>query len=173
MACVFYEVMMPKLVSMQTCLTVSQIFSGEIPFHEIKYDAAVIAAVAFGNKRPTRPEPELCRSHGLDNFMWGILGACWRKNPKERPTSSDIVKAFELGLGGRGDGHPLRDWDDSFIALLRANLAGGAFFLSIPDIDVTKEGPSFNFSSGLRREIEMAVVHKSDWPAGDFWILHE
>jgi len=99
--------------------------------------------VAFRDERPTRPDPEVCLSHGLDNEMWAILEACWRKNREERPTSSQVIKALESRPHKGGDSY----WDDSFVSILRANLVKDAFSLSVPDIDVTKEGRSFNLSS--------------------------
>lgn len=72
-----------------------QIFSGNIPFHEMHLDYPVILKVIQGI-RPSRPlhcapSGDSCINLGLDDHLWGIAEECWLTDPAVRPTMSDIV----------------------------------------------------------------------------------
>ncbi|EGO26974.1 hypothetical protein SERLADRAFT_448085 [Serpula lacrymans var. lacrymans S7.9] len=63
-----------------------EIYSGEIPFHEVKSDYYVMQSVTRG-ARPPRPPLSLCQTRGLDDTLWAILQSCWLKDAAARPTA--------------------------------------------------------------------------------------
>lgn len=92
--CVLYEVSNLSMLR-HTEMNHVQIFSGNIPFHEIHMDYPVILKVIRG-VRPSRPSHfvitgVLCSSLGLDDHLWRIAEDCWLTDPTSRPTMSDIV----------------------------------------------------------------------------------
>ena len=110
----------------------SQIFSGLIPFQSITKDFHVITNVISG-KRPLRPTPSemaamgVPADHMLDDTIWSIIEACWRANPGDRPTASDIVHYLQSGPAHNATERPQNQWDQSFMAHLRSNLIDHPF----------------------------------------------
>jgi hypothetical protein len=66
-----------------------QIFTGEIPFHDVLNNFAVMFKVTRG-ERPNRPSGVADR--GLNDLMWGLMQDCWEHNPTRRPTALQIVE---------------------------------------------------------------------------------
>jgi serine/threonine protein kinase len=85
-ACVCYEV--KSIVSLLQMLTTCQMFSGEIPMHDLR-DFGVVLAVTQG-RRPQRPSHDLCQIRGLDDEIWDLIENCWASIPSERPSASQI-----------------------------------------------------------------------------------
>ena len=61
-----------------------QIFSGNVPFHDVQNDVTVALKVIQG-KRPLRPVQ--CEN----DAVWGIIEDCWKEKPTDRPTAKDVV----------------------------------------------------------------------------------
>lgn len=82
-ACVCYEVRkFPD--TYHDCLSDRpQLYSGNIPFHDLKRDGQVIVLVSQGH-RPTRP------GH-ISNGMWSLIQECWEQETSGRPTSREIM----------------------------------------------------------------------------------
>lgn len=95
---VLYEVQKSNWLSrFKVILTemIFQIFSGNIPFHEIANNSSVTYRILLG-QRPPRPSHSVpsgisCNSLGLDDCMWSIMEDCWLHEPTMRPTMSGIV----------------------------------------------------------------------------------
>lgn len=66
----------------------SQVFTGEFPFHDFEREVRVILSVLQG-KRPQRPSPD---RNGLDNDVWELIENCWDQNPALRPTAKQIIQ---------------------------------------------------------------------------------
>ncbi|KAF9256685.1 kinase-like protein, partial [Marasmius fiardii PR-910] len=62
-----------------------EIFSGSVPWKDLKEDAQVIMAVVVREERLPRPE-----SSSLNDEMWNIMTECWNHVPETRPSASDI-----------------------------------------------------------------------------------
>ena len=114
-ACVCYEVRRPTVLSVFLFLNAWQIFSGQLPFHDIKNDYRVMAAVTKG-ARPSRPLHDLSRIRGLDDAVWNIIESCWSQEPSDRWSTSQIVESLRLSqdLALADDQRPLDEFDASF-----------------------------------------------------------
>jgi len=71
-------------------MTVIEIFTGCVPFHEIKNDARVLFTVVKGG-RPMR----LHCPHLSEN-IWVMLEKCWDIDPDRRPSMNALWRFFEL-----------------------------------------------------------------------------
>ena len=71
--------------------------------------------------RPVRPPTNLCKSQGLDDEMWAIIGDCWVIEPMKRPSASELVRRLRPKVTIDKD-RPIWDWDNSFASRLRSNL---------------------------------------------------
>ncbi|KAG9227793.1 hypothetical protein CCMSSC00406_0000561 [Pleurotus cornucopiae] len=60
-----------------------ELYSGNIPFHDLKRDGQVIVLVSQGH-RPTRP------GH-ISDGVWSLVQECWEQEPSARPTSREIM----------------------------------------------------------------------------------
>lgn len=65
-----------------------QIFSGYIPFFNLRRDAMVINYVISG-KRPALPK---ANGLGLANEVWNAMDACWQNDWESRPTASAALE---------------------------------------------------------------------------------
>ncbi|KAL0566780.1 hypothetical protein V5O48_015226, partial [Marasmius crinis-equi] len=63
-----------------------EIFTGNTPFHELT-DVAVVLAVVFDKRHPSRPENIL----ELTDPMWEIMVSCWAHEAHLRPTADDVL----------------------------------------------------------------------------------
>ncbi|KAG6906986.1 hypothetical protein DXG01_011062 [Tephrocybe rancida] len=75
---------------------VYEIFSGNTPFPELKFDGGVMAAITTG-RRPTRPRQcthwkKPCLELGLDDKLWGLLERCWDADPIRRPSMNTVLQ---------------------------------------------------------------------------------
>lgn len=95
-----------------------EIFSGNIPFHEVNSDYPVIIKVIQGQRppRPSHCEPwkSTCASIGLDDKLWDIVQRCWRMDPDERPEMDDVLKSLPPRNDPQqpGEEHYFRPVDD-------------------------------------------------------------
>ncbi|KAF8145052.1 hypothetical protein K438DRAFT_1442790, partial [Mycena galopus ATCC 62051] len=69
-----------------------EILTGNIPFPELKNDAAVMLRV-LGGDRPRRL-PACSGPPWLDS-LWDLLQICWTENQRERPTAAEIVERLQ------------------------------------------------------------------------------
>jgi len=67
-------------------MTILEIYTGKPPFHEKKNDSAVIFMVIEG-KRPDLPIDITKR-----NTLKQLVEQCWKQEPSERPTSTEVLK---------------------------------------------------------------------------------
>lgn len=86
--------------------------------------------------RPTQPSQEISVRNGLDSELWGVIKLCWRQDPDERPTSSQIVKVLEARSSRFSDSRRVCEWDDQFVAQLRSDLSENFFSLFLADLDI-------------------------------------
>ncbi|KAG6908624.1 hypothetical protein DXG01_003949 [Tephrocybe rancida] len=66
-----------------------EILTGQVPFSHIRNDFAVMMHVTSGG-RPPRPDPPNSVPEMTDD-IWSLLERCWIQDPRERPTSADII----------------------------------------------------------------------------------
>ncbi|KAJ8077351.1 Rho guanine nucleotide exchange factor [Marasmius tenuissimus] len=64
-----------------------EIFSGRLPFHQVKQDVAVVTCVMRG-ERPTRPV-DIPGFQSSDK-LWTVIEQCWKAEPSERPSAVAI-----------------------------------------------------------------------------------
>ncbi|KAL1689975.1 kinase-like domain-containing protein [Schizophyllum commune] len=67
-------------------MLVAEIITGHVPMHHLRYDMAVLFAVAQG-KRPHRPA---AWRDTHEEVLWLLAERCWDADPKKRPASKDI-----------------------------------------------------------------------------------
>jgi hypothetical protein len=92
-----------------------QIFSGQLPFHDIKNDYRVMAAVTKGT-RPSRPSHDLSRIRGLNDTIWNTVESCWSQEPNDRLSTPQIVESLRLSHDFADDQRPFDEFDVSFPA---------------------------------------------------------
>ncbi|KAF9259867.1 kinase-like protein [Marasmius fiardii PR-910] len=93
-----------------------EIFSGSVPWKDLKEDVQVIMAVAVKKEHLPRPE-----SSSLNDKMWNIMTECWNNEPKTRPSASDIFDRVAR-LPKTGDSiKPAPDWDTNELTHIREN----------------------------------------------------
>jgi hypothetical protein len=95
------------------CLTAWQIFSGQVPFHEITNDYRIMTAVREA-RRPSRPLDNRSRIRGLDDEIWAIVQACWAQDPDRRPTAHQIAERLRSSPTQIVDGRAFDHFDPSF-----------------------------------------------------------
>lgn len=69
-----------------------EIYTGHVPFFEIRRDQTVMFKIASG-ERPSRPpanDPAF-QGKGMTRDLWELMEDCWVSDPRERPTTQDIV----------------------------------------------------------------------------------
>ena len=122
-ACSCYEVkdLYWLSIGLTTALYLQQIFSGNVPFYEIRPDFQVIHTVIKG-ERPSRPPDDICHSRGLDDHMWGLMHSCWKMEPAERLTASEIVNHLQSRSTSSVEERPHHNWDTAFLSRHRSSL---------------------------------------------------
>ncbi|KDN47111.1 hypothetical protein RSAG8_03888, partial [Rhizoctonia solani AG-8 WAC10335] len=70
-------------------MTVLEVVSGRLPYHERRTDASVISAL-IRHKLPTRPE-QLSEHEEWGKERWELLVNCWDVDPLIRPTSQAVL----------------------------------------------------------------------------------
>ena len=95
-----YPPTMPVRVSKSTdvfafAMLAVEVFSGDIPFGNIRNEAATAQIVRGG--RPAKPQA--AEQLGLTTEMWKFIEKCWSANPTERPTMDEVVRTWEGFVG--------------------------------------------------------------------------
>jgi hypothetical protein len=85
-------------------------FSGDIPFHEMKNDFQVMTAVMRGT-RPSRPSYDTCLIRGLDDELWSLIELCWTQEPNNRPAAHQIVERLSSLPTCTVDSRPIEGFD--------------------------------------------------------------
>ncbi|KAG8705010.1 hypothetical protein FRC11_009382, partial [Ceratobasidium sp. 423] len=70
-------------------MTILEVVSGRVPYHERSTDASVISAL-IRHMLPTRPE-QLSEQAEWGNERWELLVNCWSIDPMMRPTSQAVL----------------------------------------------------------------------------------
>ncbi|KIM83936.1 hypothetical protein PILCRDRAFT_68714 [Piloderma croceum F 1598] len=117
-----------------------EMFSGQLPFHDIKNDYRVMAAVTKG-VRPSRPSHDLGRIRGLDDTIWNIIECCWSQEPNDRLSTHQIVESLCLSHHFADDQRPFDEFDVSFLARTPHSHAGHPFASLVGLVD---DGPVIN-----------------------------
>jgi len=73
-----------------------QIFTGRIPFWDVKSEYEVIKRVINGVHN--RPSGGNVAARGLDDRMWALMLDCWTMEPPERPTISAVFDRLCVSL---------------------------------------------------------------------------
>ena len=73
-----------------------QIFSGHLPFYDIKNDYRIIQAVALEGRRPPHPSDDCCHIRGLDGEVWDIIQTYWAGEPTEHPSAQNVTELLSL-----------------------------------------------------------------------------
>ncbi|KAG8898436.1 hypothetical protein FRB99_007441 [Tulasnella sp. 403] len=70
-------------------MTISEVLSGNEPYHDCKVHANLLARITK-DERPPR-EPKACpRSNASWNYLWDVAERCWKREPDERPTMNTV-----------------------------------------------------------------------------------
>ncbi|KIM60317.1 hypothetical protein SCLCIDRAFT_1216925 [Scleroderma citrinum Foug A] len=89
-------------------MTVLELFTGKIPFEDIKVQRNLLVRVSKG--MPDRP-------HRMRDEWWTLCTPCWEFDPTLRPTMIDLVLGIERIIASRspqgGDGDDDGDGDES------------------------------------------------------------
>ncbi|KAG8701915.1 hypothetical protein FRC11_011819, partial [Ceratobasidium sp. 423] len=72
-------------------MTILEIFTGNVPYHEIRRDYLIIRMVDQG-LHPTCPTDELEDYDKYNGWLWEILVSCWDRDPDARPSAEQIVE---------------------------------------------------------------------------------
>ncbi|KAF7377557.1 Protein kinase domain-containing protein [Mycena sanguinolenta] len=97
-----------------------EILTGQVPFHELQNDMAVIVKVT-GGYRPSRPTSSSSGTSMLDN-LWQLLRNCWEGEADKRPTASEAVKRLEGPSIGATPTPFTADWDEKFTSKFRRSV---------------------------------------------------
>ncbi|KAF8296969.1 kinase-like protein [Clavulina sp. PMI_390] len=77
-------------------MTLLNIWTGDMPFAEIRSEWQVAAKVAKG-ERPSQPTVTLL-TREADIVFWELMQQMWAKKPNKRPTSNSVVSRLERVL---------------------------------------------------------------------------
>ncbi|KAF9448075.1 kinase-like protein [Macrolepiota fuliginosa MF-IS2] len=112
-----------------------EVFTGEVPYHEIPQSVTVIAKIIRGIK-PAKPKRE--KALELTEGIWKIMQKCWSDTPSDRPTVDQVLELLRkdapLGVrvepkhvlesaDDRGD-DPLSESDLTFLMTAVSEVAG-------------------------------------------------
>ncbi|KAK7047917.1 hypothetical protein VNI00_006245 [Paramarasmius palmivorus] len=87
---------------------------GDLPFKDLRTDAAVTLAVSQG-KRPEKPQD-------VSEKVWSTMEHCWKHKAGERITAEDLLWSLPIDKS-----IPLaEDWDDQLLTKLNKNVVGGS-----------------------------------------------
>ncbi|KLO07652.1 kinase-like protein [Schizopora paradoxa] len=73
-------------------MVIYELLSGQIPYHDIKNEGAVILAIATG-KLPARPYIDNDGAR-CDETLWLLCHACWKRFHDTRPSTKDIISLW-------------------------------------------------------------------------------
>ncbi|KAJ7883507.1 kinase-like domain-containing protein [Mycena olivaceomarginata] len=130
-----------------------EILTGNVPFHELRNDMAVMTRVGQGY-RPSRPE--LCSGTAIDG-LWELMEQCWEQSPQMRPTAFEIVER----LGGPSTGaqtvSSTSDWSEEFTSKFRRS-QGEPLLPSVTQIERMLFGDSeFQINQGGLKHSNIAM----------------
>ncbi|KAK1235736.1 hypothetical protein PQX77_001024, partial [Marasmius sp. AFHP31] len=117
-----------------------EIFTGRLPFTELKNDMAVMSAVAQGGC-PSRPQTIL----ELSDAMWALMTGCWNKTPEARPTADQVLKKVRE-ITPHASESVAADWSDSLLTHVRENVEYRSFPSESPNS--SQRGGNHGFSRG-------------------------
>ncbi|KAJ6466811.1 kinase-like domain-containing protein [Mycena sanguinolenta] len=107
-----------------------EILTGQVPFHELQNDMAVMMRVSAGY-RPPRPM-SWSRTTVFDS-LWELLQKCWHRDEDMRPTAPQIVESL-YGIGAKTK--PLAtDWDEEATSKFRRSLQAEPLLPSVAQIE--------------------------------------
>ncbi|KAG9024644.1 hypothetical protein FRB95_011249 [Tulasnella sp. JGI-2019a] len=73
-------------------MTITEILTGHVPFHDLASSFQVFKAIVFDERRPAfEPMSRNGRSLGL---LWDLAALCWKKDPMDRPIADDILRTM-------------------------------------------------------------------------------
>ncbi|KAG8795461.1 hypothetical protein FRC12_014278 [Ceratobasidium sp. 428] len=75
-------------------MTILEIISRQLPYAEIKHEAAVMMTV-LRQQHPKRPEDTIPTDSRQGNTLWSLLKSCWNWDPQDRPEAPHIVNTIE------------------------------------------------------------------------------
>lgn len=64
--------------------------TGNLPYHDIGHDLAVIMAIAIKKKLPERPSTHIPVDSDHGDTLWSLLVGCWAHEPKDRPSAARV-----------------------------------------------------------------------------------
>lgn len=64
--------------------------TGNMPYHELERDHAVIAAILFKKNPPKRPEMHIPTNSAHGDTLWSLLINCWTYEPGGRPSAAEV-----------------------------------------------------------------------------------
>ncbi|KIM60316.1 hypothetical protein SCLCIDRAFT_1216922 [Scleroderma citrinum Foug A] len=67
-------------------MTVLELFTGQVPFEDIKAEKSIFVRVLRG--MPNRP-------HRMRDEWWALCTPCWESNPTLRPTMMDLIRRIK------------------------------------------------------------------------------
>ena len=76
-----------------------EIFTDNVPFSHIPNEAYIPLVLRDG-QLPPRPENNITM-RGLSDMMWNLMNQCWQRDPKSRPSMSEIRETIQ-------NMHPMR-----------------------------------------------------------------
>ncbi|KAG8898855.1 hypothetical protein FRB99_007095 [Tulasnella sp. 403] len=71
-------------------ITISEVLSGNTPFHHYQSDVAIVWAVLSKKERPPL-EPRASPSEQSYDTLWALATRCWDERPENRPRIDEIV----------------------------------------------------------------------------------
>jgi serine/threonine protein kinase len=112
-----------------SALSLLQVFSGKLPWSEVRGNAAIVLLLAQGQK-PRRPQ-----SRPVDDRHWEFIERCWSE-VQERPSASDIVPALQHFLASLPLSPRLGDFLRLSTQLPDSRPTSSGSPLSLTDMDV-------------------------------------
>ncbi|KAJ7878770.1 kinase-like domain-containing protein, partial [Mycena olivaceomarginata] len=108
-----------------------EIMTGNIPFHDLRHEMAVILKVIAGN-HPVRPMS--CSAPALDG-LWALMQKCWAQDAQKRPTAAEIVEQL-AGPSIAAQRTPFTmDWSEEFTSKFRRTLQAEPLLPSVTQIE--------------------------------------
>ena len=69
-----------------------EIFTDNVPFCHVSNEAFIPLVIRDG-PLPTRPE--LTNTRGVSDAIWNLMNQCWQRDPKSRPSMSEIRETIQ------------------------------------------------------------------------------
>lgn len=67
-------------------------FTGRVPFDEIRHEFAIYGKV-LGGERPLKPQE--AQIIGLSDDLWDHIEWCWEADPGNRPSCREVLDSLE------------------------------------------------------------------------------